>query len=221
MLKLNCFFLSCKRFLCMYFTIFAIQDCLTQEKEILKIRKLQAKNQYPHNHYWLRSKSENKMAYFKKLLLLFCFFNQAMARTNSALVTITAPQEGKKLSIYTPTWDTSLSLKKNVQLNRCCFRYLWEKQNYPVKKKLINFRTCKNIEVKRSHLVKKWEFVHTKKNLLYQFFKTRICAFMTYGQFPPKSRSNLRFAVQDSRVWSLCWGKVEDLKPSDKQTKLH
>ena len=39
------------------------------------------------------------MAHFKKLLvsklllLLFCFFHHAMARTNSALVTITAPKE--------------------------------------------------------------------------------------------------------------------------------
>ena len=45
----------------------------------------------------------------------------------------------------------------------------------------------------------KWEFAQTKKNK-YQFFKTRRCAFMTYGQFPPKSSSNLIFVIRDSRV---------------------
>ena len=39
-----------------------------------------------------------------------------------------------------------------------------------------------------------------EKNLIYQFLKTRICAFMTYGQFLPKSSSNLRFVVPDPRV---------------------
>ena len=56
------------------------------------------------------------------------------------------------------------------------------------------------IEVKGGRLVKKWEFGQTKKNSLYQFFKTRICAFMTYGQFLPKSASNLMFVIPDSRV---------------------
>ena len=39
-----------------------------------------------------------------------------------------------------------------------------------------------------------------EKILIYQFFKTRICAFMTYGQFLPKSSSNLTFVIQDLRV---------------------
>ena len=116
--------------------------------------------------------------------------------------------------LYTPTWDIHLSLKKIVQLNRCCFQYLWEKLNHPVKKIFfVTFRTCEKMEVKRGHLVKKWEFGQTKKILVYQFFKTRICAFMTYGQFPPKSSSNLRFVIRDSRVWGLCGCEAEDLKP--------
>ena len=40
-------------------------------------------------------------------------------------------------SVHTPTWGIHLSLKKNTQLNRCYFQYLWEKQNHPVKKKIL------------------------------------------------------------------------------------
>ena len=36
-----------------------------------------------------------------------------------------------------------------------------------------------------------------QKDFLYQFFKFRIFAFMTYGWFLPKSNSNLRFVVQE------------------------
>ena len=97
------------------------------------------------------------------------------------------------------------SPKKQMQWNRCCFQYLWEKQNYPLKEFFfVTSRTCEKIEVKRGHLVKKWEFDQTKKNFIYQFFKTRICAFMTYSQFLPKSCSNLRFVVRDSRVRGRC-----------------
>ena len=60
------------------------------------------------------------------------------------------------------------------------------------------------IEVKGGRLVKKWEFGQTKKNSLYQFFKTRICAFMTYGQYPPKISSNLNFVIQDSNTRGHC-----------------
>ena len=40
----------------------------------------------------------------------------------------------------------------------------------------LTFGTCEKIEVKRGHLVKKREFGQTKKILIYQFFKTGICA---------------------------------------------
>ena len=40
-----------------------------------------------------------------------------------------------------------------------------------------------------------------KKILLYQFFKTRIWAFMTYGQFLPKNGSNFRSVIRNSRIW--------------------
>ena len=61
-------------------------------------------------------------------------------------------------------------------------------------------RTLKKIEVKGGRLVKKWEFGQTKKKSLYKFFKTRICAFMTYGQFPPRSSSSLKFVIRYSRL---------------------
>ena len=71
-------------------------------------------------------------------------------------------------------------------------------------------------------LDKKWEFGQKKKNLIYQFFKIRISVFMTYGQFPPKSSSNLRFVIRDSRVRGprLCHRK--GLKPliSDDKSQI-
>ena len=40
---------------------------------------------------------------------------------------------------------------------------------------------------------------------MYQFFKTRICNFMTYGQFLPKSSSNFRFVVQIKGFEATAW----------------
>ena len=94
----------------------------------------------------------------------------------------------------------SISQKK-CAIKSMLFSISMRKTESPCEKNFfVTFRTCEKIEVKRGHLVKKWEFGQKKIFLLYQFFKTRICAFMTYGQFPPKSSSNLRFVVWDSRV---------------------
>ena len=42
-----------------------------------------------------------------------------------------------------------------------------------------------------------------RKECTNQFLKNGIFAFMTYCRFLPKSSSNIRFVVQDSRVWGL------------------
>ena len=103
--------------------------------------------------------------------------------------------------LFTPTWDICLSLKKKYPIKPMLFSITMRKMELPHESIFfVSFGSCEKIEVKRGHLVKKWEFGQTKKILLYQFFKTRICAFMTYGQFPPKSTSNLRSVIQDSRV---------------------
>ena len=67
---------------------------------------------------------------------------------------------------------------------------------------LFNFWVwpLKIFEVKGGQYAKKLEFGQTKKISIYQLFKTRICAFMTYVQFRPKSSSNLRSVLWDSRV---------------------
>ena len=106
--------------------------------------------------------------------------------------------------IYTPTWDISLSLKKKYTIKPMLFLISMRKMESPFESIFfVNFGTCEKIEVKRGHLVKKWEFSQMKTILLYQFFKTRICAFMTYGQFLPKSSSNWKFVIQDSMVRGL------------------
>ena len=102
---------------------------------------------------------------------------------------------------YTPQPGTSVYLSKNnaikLMMNSISMR---KTESLCEKKFFVTFGTCEKIEVKRGHLVKKWEFGQMKKILIYQFIKTRICAFMTYDQFPPKSSSNLRFVIRDSRV---------------------
>ena len=55
---------------------------------------------------------------------------------------------------------------------------------------------CKKIEVRGGRYVKKLEFDQTKKNVIYQFFKTEISAFMTNGRFLPKSSLNSSFVIQ-------------------------
>ena len=61
-------------------------------------------------------------------------------------------------------------------------------------------RTLKKIEIKGGRLVKKWELGQTKKFLCINFSKLEFVLFLTYGQFPPKSSSNLKFVIRDLRV---------------------
>ena len=119
----------------------------------------------------------------------------------------------KQLTMHTPTWDIRLSLKKNVQLNRCCFQYLWEKQNHPVKVLFCNLRDLRENWGQNLSFGQKVRICSNEKKILYQFFQTRLFAFMTYGQFPPKSSSKLRFVLQDSKIRGLRGGAAEALEP--------
>ena len=94
--------------------------------------------------------------------------------------------------------------KKKYTIKSMLFSISIKKTESPHEKKIfVTFGTCEKIEVKRGQLVKEWEFDQKKNILMYQLFKTRIYAFMTNGQFPPKSSSNLRSVIQDSRVRDL------------------
>ena len=64
-------------------------------------------------------------------------------------------------------------------------------------------RFFKIFKAKGDHLAKKWVFGQTDNILIYQSFKRKIFALMTYGQFTPRNSSNLKFVVQDSSVQSL------------------
>ena len=90
--------------------------------------------------------------------------------------------------------------QKNTQLNQCCFQYLWEKQNHSAKEFFCDLRDLRENRGQKRPLGQKVRIWSNKKKLIYQFFKTRICAFMTYGQFLPNSSSNLRFVIRYSRV---------------------
>ena len=74
-------------------------------------------------------------------------------------------------------------------------------------------RPREKIEVKGGRLVKKLEFGQTKKNFIYQLFKRKSFAFMTYGRFPPKNISKLRFVIQNSRVREPRLRPPEGLEP--------
>ena len=58
----------------------------------------------------------------------------------------------------------------------------------------------RKLRSKEATWAKSENLVKRKKDILYQLFKTRIYAFMTYGQFQPKTSSNLKFVIRDSRV---------------------
>ena len=118
-----------------------------------------------------------------------------------------------RLRDVTLPW-TSLYLLKKYAIKLILFSISIRKTGSPSESIFfVTFGSCEKIEVKRGNLVKKWEFGEMKKILIYQFFKTRICAFMTYGQFLPKSSSNLRFVIRDSRVRGLSAGEAEHLEP--------
>ena len=114
----------------------------------------------------------------------------------------------------TPLPGTSVYLSKKCAITSMLFSISMRKTESPCEKKIfVTFGTCEKIEVKRGHLVKKWEFGQKKKILIYQFFKTRIYAFMAHGQFLLKSSSNWRFVIQDSRVRGPCLCPQEGLEP--------
>ena len=74
-------------------------------------------------------------------------------------------------------------------------------------------RPREKIEVKGGRLVKKLEFGQTKKIFIYQLFKRKSFAFMTYGRFLPKNSSKLRFVIRVSKVRGLRGGAAEALEP--------
>ena len=87
------------------------------------------------------------------------------------------------------------------------------KIEFPPENVFYNLRDLRENRGQKRPLGQRVRIWSKEKNLIHQFFKTRICDFMTYGQFPPKSSSNLRFVIRDSRVRGLSVGKVECLKP--------
>ena len=101
----------------------------------------------------------------------------------------------RSYSCLQETFDLTLDAINNIQLisraviNATIWDNFWS----------IWQGSWKIIEVKGGWYVKKLEFDQTKKNFIYQFFKTRICAFMTYGRFLPKSSLNSSFVIRDSR----------------------
>ena len=69
------------------------------------------------------------------------------------------------------------------------------------------------IEVKGGRLVKKLEFGQTKKVFIYQLLERKPFPLMTYGRFPPKNSSKLRFVIRVSKVRGLRGGAAEALEP--------
>ena len=57
----------------------------------------------------------------------------------------------------------------------------------------VTFGTCEKIEVKRGHLVKKWDLGQTKKKIIISIFKTRICALWPM----------IDFCIEVAQIWDL------------------
>ena len=88
---------------------------------------------------------------------------------------------------------------------------IYQRPSEKILKKSV--RPREKIEVKGGRLVKKLEFGQTKKIFIYQLFKKKPFAFMTYGRFLPKNSSKLRFVIQDSRVRGLRGAQPRLLNP--------
>ena len=58
-------------------------------------------------------------------------------------------------------------------------------------------------QVPNYHLEIKKTFCTCITILIKHFFKRKIFSFMTYGQFPTESSSNLRFVIRDSRALQI------------------
>ena len=95
--------------------------------------------------------------------------------------------------VYAPIPGTLVYISKKIHNRTDAIFNIYEKNKITQWKYFsTSSRTCEKIEIKRGHF--------EKRILLYKYIKTRICAFMTYSRFLPKSSLNLRFAIQDSRV---------------------
>ena len=107
------------------------------------------------------------------------------------------------LILHTINWKVGLTQKKSCRNAIIVLSILMINKIDPMN--FFNFWVwpLKIFEVKGGQHAEKLEFGQTKKISIYQLFKTRICAFMTYVQFRPKSSSNLRSVVWDSKVWGL------------------
>ena len=133
---------------------------------------------------------------------------------NNVARSVGMPHIGYKQGFsFTPHWNSFwvelCRTKTCYSANRSVLYTEFRNINFEI----IQWAVFKIIEAKGGRLVKKWEFGQTEKILIYQFFKTRIYAFMIHGQFLPKSSSNWRFVIQDSRVWCLQPRPCQGLEP--------
>ena len=106
--------------------------------------------------------------------------------------------------LYTINWKDGLTPKKNCQNAAIVLSILMKNEINPWNFLQFSVWPLKIFEVKGGQHANKLEFGQTKKISIYQLFETRKCAFMIYVQFQPKSSSNLRSVVRDSKVWGHC-----------------
>ena len=93
--------------------------------------------------------------------------------------------------LNTVNWKVGLTQKKRCRNATIVLSILMKNRIEPLYLLHFSVWPLKIFEVKGGQYAKK---------SVYQLFKTRICAFMTYVQFWPKSSSNLRSVVWDSRI---------------------
>ena len=103
-------------------------------------------------------------------------------------------------AIHVINWKVGLTQKKRCRNATIVLSVLMKNRIDPSNFFHFSVWPLKIFEVKGGQYAKKLEFGQMKKISIHQFFKTKVCAFMTYVQFLPESTSNLRFVIRDSRV---------------------
>ena len=93
---------------------------------------------------------------------------------------------------YTINWKVGLTKKKSCRNATIVLSILIKNRIDPLIFSISELGLSRYLRSKEANMQKSWNLAKQKKNSIYQLFKTRICAFMTYVQFLPKRSSNLR-----------------------------
>ena len=105
--------------------------------------------------------------------------------------------------LHVPLPETSVYCLKKYTIELMLFSISMRKTESPHEKFFVTFGTCEKIEVKRGHLVKKWEFGQTKKIYYINFSKLEYVPLWTM----------VNFHLKVPQIWDLS-SKIQGFEAS-------